>query len=222
MPKLSDADPRLFSHIVRKDRGFAPNPFWGYCTVACCKPAIRRIAQKEDWVVGLTTRPKGNKLLYAMRITEEPLSFEQYFEDKRFERKKPKWSSSDGKLKCGDNIYKPLPDGRYQQLASWHSDPDGGENSKRKKKDLRGQFVLVSNEYYYFGSKPLPLPRNLNGLVVGRGHRSNFSTKTIEELIRFVSKHSPGCNSLPGDLQEPSKKGSIPRRGLLKAGRSCK
>ena len=32
----------LFSYVVATDSGFAPNPFFGLCTLACCKPAIRR------------------------------------------------------------------------------------------------------------------------------------------------------------------------------------
>lgn len=39
---------KLFSYIVTHDAGFAPNPFWGYCTLACCKPAIRRTANVGD------------------------------------------------------------------------------------------------------------------------------------------------------------------------------
>lgn len=31
----------LFSYIVACDSGFSPNPFWGICTLACCKPRIR-------------------------------------------------------------------------------------------------------------------------------------------------------------------------------------
>lgn len=33
---------RVFSYIVSKDFGHAPNPFHGVCILACCKPAVRR------------------------------------------------------------------------------------------------------------------------------------------------------------------------------------
>ena len=44
----------LYSYIVTTDSGFAPNPFHGYLTLACCKPMIRRTVQVGDVVVGLS------------------------------------------------------------------------------------------------------------------------------------------------------------------------
>ena len=41
----------LFSYVVRSDGGFAPNPFFGYCTLATCKPRIRKGALVGDWIV---------------------------------------------------------------------------------------------------------------------------------------------------------------------------
>ena len=35
----------LFSYVIEHDLGFAPNPFHGVCTLACCKPQIRKIAK---------------------------------------------------------------------------------------------------------------------------------------------------------------------------------
>jgi Nucleotide modification associated domain 2 len=29
---------KVYSYVVRCDTGFAPNPFWGYCTLAACTP----------------------------------------------------------------------------------------------------------------------------------------------------------------------------------------
>ena len=91
---------KLFSYIVTHDAGFAPNPFWGYCTLACCKPKIRKTAQKGDWIVGLSPKAKGNKIIYAMQV-EEILPFEKYFHDKRFADKIPK---NYGTGKAGESI----------------------------------------------------------------------------------------------------------------------
>lgn len=74
---------RLFSYVVAHDRDFAPNPFFGYCTPACCKPAIRRTATKGDRVVGLTPKAKGSRIVYVMGVTEK-LSFDEYGRGKRF------------------------------------------------------------------------------------------------------------------------------------------
>jgi len=44
---------KLFSYIIPIDDGPAPNPFGDICTLAICKPAIRRKAQVGDWVIGI-------------------------------------------------------------------------------------------------------------------------------------------------------------------------
>ena len=33
---------RIHSYVVRYDSGFGAQPFYGYCTLATCKPSIRR------------------------------------------------------------------------------------------------------------------------------------------------------------------------------------
>jgi hypothetical protein len=79
----------LYSYIVRHDSGFAP--FFGYCTLACCKPGIRKYAKKGDWIVGLTPRHRGigNRIVFFMEV-EESLSFDDYWRDPRFQQKRPK------------------------------------------------------------------------------------------------------------------------------------
>ena len=47
---------KLYSYIITEDTGFSPNPFWGCCTLADCKPEIRRNAKVGDWIVGLLIR----------------------------------------------------------------------------------------------------------------------------------------------------------------------
>jgi hypothetical protein len=34
--------PRIFMYVVRHDGGFSPNPFHGWCTLACCPSSVRR------------------------------------------------------------------------------------------------------------------------------------------------------------------------------------
>src|SRR4030042_1631710 len=95
---------KLYSYVVQKDSGLAPNPFWGYCTLAVCTPNHMGIkAQKGDWIIGTTTVSRGNKLVYAMQISEV-LSFANYYTDARFGKKKPIVYGS-WRERCGDNIY---------------------------------------------------------------------------------------------------------------------
>ena len=98
---------RIYSYVVRYDSGFAPNPFYGYCTLATCKPPIRRAANIGDWVVGSGSNDRsirrGGRMVYAMRVTEV-ITFDEYSEDPRFEPKKP-YRRGSRKQSCGDNIY---------------------------------------------------------------------------------------------------------------------
>lgn len=78
---------RLFSYVVRYDSGFAPNPFYGSCTLATCKPDIRRSAQPKDWVVGTGSadrwRDRGTRLVHAMKVGEA-MDFRSFWDDPRF------------------------------------------------------------------------------------------------------------------------------------------
>lgn len=185
---------KLYSYIVKHDTGFAPNPFHGYCTLACCKPVIRRTAEEGDWVVGLTPKEDSNRIVYLMRVDEEPISYAEYWQDKRFKAKRPRYN--DGVIsKCGDNIYEPQGSG-YRQLQSAHSNGEL-ENPKMKARDLRGKRILISKTFAYFGSKPRELPLELSALSVGRGHRSRFSDEVKGAFLRFTRKVKFGVHAAP-------------------------
>jgi hypothetical protein len=40
--------PELYSYVVVKDSGIAPHPYGGLCSLALCKPVIRRRADVGD------------------------------------------------------------------------------------------------------------------------------------------------------------------------------
>jgi hypothetical protein len=99
------------------DTGFAPNPFWGYCTLAACTPNHQRAKLCQgDFVIGVEglglakkRRQKGYKsqveqsLVYVMEV-EETLDLESYFQDSRFQGKK--YKNGNGWIKRrGDNVY---------------------------------------------------------------------------------------------------------------------
>lgn len=190
---------KLNSYIVAHDTGFSPNPFWGFCTLANCKPAIRRKANVGDWIVGLTTKQKGNKIVYAMEVNEI-LSFYKYFNDKRFTKKIPDYTLRTIH-KRGDNIYKPLESGGYQlyqQLQSMHSN-GVNENPCSKCKDLNGKNVLISDNYYYFGSKAIDLPSDLHDLILTQNHKNKFSEEVISSFLKYISKQTKNINAPPSE-----------------------
>src|SRR5579863_9322212 len=80
---------KLHSYVVARDFGFAPNPFFGVCTLATCKPKIRSAAQIGDWVTGTGSKPskREKNVVYAMRVTGT-MTFEEYWSDPHFQRKK--------------------------------------------------------------------------------------------------------------------------------------
>ena len=41
---------KFYSYVIPRDFGFAPNPHFGYCTLATCKQGIRRSAHVGDWI----------------------------------------------------------------------------------------------------------------------------------------------------------------------------
>lgn len=142
---------------MTRDYGFAPNPFWGFCTLANCKPKIRKKASIGDWVIGTgaKTRELEFHLIFIMKVTEI-LDFQQYWEDPRFQCKKPILNGSLVQMH-GDNIYNKASD-KWSQIDSHHSFPNGKTNKKNLKQDLLGKFVLISDTFLYFGESHFEIP----------------------------------------------------------------
>jgi len=185
---------KLYSYIVSHDTGFAPNPFFGYCTLACCKPPIRERAEVGDWIVGLEPKKTGHRIVYFMRV-DDKIPFDRYWSDPRFRNKRPR-PDDEVVRKCGDNIYESLPGGEYRQLRSVHS-KECTEDPKKKAHDLKSKYVLISTTFSYFGSKTLPLPKQLAALVVQPGCRSRFSAEVIAAFLRYARRPKPGVHARP-------------------------
>ena len=188
----------IHSYIVRYDSGFAPNPFYGFCTLATCKPDIRKHAQVGDWVVGTGSKQinRGGHLVYAMQVAET-LSFEAYSSDPRFERKKPHLSGS-YKMAAGDNIYEPTAiRGRWRQLNSYHSKKDGSPNPDHIKRDTSVSRVLISpvSQFVYFGAEgPLVATELADAGVVfsGRGRKKITDQAVVADFADWFSSLT-GC-----------------------------
>jgi hypothetical protein len=156
---------RIYSYVVRYDSGFAPNPFYGYCTLATCKPDIRRQANVGDWVVGSGSNDRkirlGGHLVYAMRVTET-MTFDVYSTDARFQPKQP-FRSGSRKQSCGDNIYFREGFGaEWHQRDSFHSLQSGLINHQHVARDTGVNRVLVSDDFVYFGGSGPEFPAELS------------------------------------------------------------
>lgn len=182
---------KLHSYVVARDFGFAPNPFFGFCTLATCKPKIRKVADIGDWVVGTGSKTKGRDgyLVYAMKVTEA-LSFDEYWKDPRFREKRPNLRGSK-KQAFGDNIYHHAAARRWCQADSHHSLPTGAPNSRNIKNDTQTDRVLISDDFVYWGGGGPHIPmrvREFQGydLCGKRGHKNSFPPKMVESFERWL------------------------------------
>lgn len=189
--------------VVDRDFGFAPNPFHGTCTLATCKPVIRRVASLGDWVIGMggaRLRATG-RIIFAIRVSEV-LSFEEYWSDPRFHDKRPVRNGSQRML-VGDNIYRrDLVTGEWLQADSHHSHPDGTPNEYNVRHDTQTNRVLISDHFFYFGASAPKVPLEILkrvGYRNNRGHRK-YSIATAQPIIDWLyTEHGRHHNTLVGD-----------------------
>ena len=188
---------KLYSYIVRIDRGLAPNPFWGYCTLAVCTPNHMGIhPERGDWVIGTSPANRNNKLIYAMQVSEV-LRFDKYYTDLRFEKKKPNVKGSWCE-RCGDNMYY-LDKGEWKQHRTIHH-----RTPETRNKDLRYPFVYIAEHFYYFGDKTIKVPAKYQELVWKRqGCSGRHNPAIVEAFLVWLQKNfKPGILGNPMDNEE--------------------
>lgn len=191
--------PRLYTYVVLHDSGFAPNPYHGYCTLACCKPLIRKYARPGDWIMGggAATKGRGLRVVYLMQVSEA-LTFEEYWDDPRFKAKKP---CIDARCEdfVGDNIY---PDAiGTQQLPSMHSEAGCSPCEDDMCRDLSVDRVLVGERFVYWGDDgPLKPHFPTEPLYFDRGHKFRYKPQLVTEFLEWVECLTEwGVQGSPGD-----------------------
>ena len=189
---------RLFSYVVARDYGFAPNPFFGICTLATCKPGIRQSATVGDWVVGSGSRSRGQErqLVFAMRVTET-MSFNDYWREELYQRKKPNLAGS-RKQAFGDNIYHQDRNGQWFQVDSHHSFTDGLPNENNIKRDTEVDRTLLSDDFIYFGGSGPEIPERFDICKRGPGHRCHFPDAVINAFCEWLRALEAGFHAAPG------------------------
>jgi len=185
---LKESEKHLFIYVVRRDFGFAPNPFHGVCTLATCKPDIRRSARIGDWVMGVggTRLRATGRCLYLMKVTEMS-TFDEYWSDSRFISKRPLRNGS-SVMMVGDNIYHRNDGiGAWIQADSHHSNPDGSPNMTNLETDTRSANVLISTHFYYFGSCAPPVDLKSIGFKNIRNYRKfSLNDDAVKGLIESI------------------------------------
>lgn len=189
---------KYYSYVIKRDFGFAPNPFFGYCTLATCKPIIRRIAQKGDWIgaFGAAGTEIRRKLVVLMQV-DETLSFDEYWEDQRFVKKRPDFNRAVSNM-YGDNIYHHV-DNKWFQEPSHHSWSDGNINYNNLNHDTQTNRILVAKQFFYFGNNAVEVPDEFGKLIgEGRNHKVCRDEYLIQKFVDFISSNHPnGINGVP-------------------------
>ena len=200
---------KLFSYVVARDYGFAPNPFFGICTLATCKPKIRETASHGDWIIGTGSKVRGRQghLVFAMRVSET-FTFNDYWFDERFLNKRPNLQGS-LKQAFGDNIYFQDENGCWNQRNSHHSYENGVPNIHNIERDTQANRVLAGVDFVYWGgSGPQidPAFRDYKDYDVcaGHGHRCRFPVSLVQDFIEWLhSLDQHGYIGEPLDWHKP-------------------
>lgn len=180
----------VFVYAVSYDLGFAPNPFGGLCSLACCKPNIRQRASRGDWIIGLsgTNLKPEKRCVFGMLVTGD-MTFDEYWVHPDFATRRPKRNGS-MKKQVGDNIYHRVSaDAPWVQEDSAHSLQDGTQCPLNTEHDTRINRVLLSDRFIYFGaSAPLVPPDILNRLGYTKNARDyrRFDVNEARALIDWL------------------------------------
>ncbi|MEL0658673.1 hypothetical protein V6255_05910 [Psychromonas arctica] len=195
----------LFIYSVTRDLGFAPNPFHGFCTLATCKPDVRKKAMVGDWVMGIggsTMKHQKRKCIFLMEVSNK-MTFDEYWNNPEYQLKKAVRNGSKVQV-LGDNIYHTSENGEWHQEDSHHSNADGTINKANLNRDTgKTNSVLISDNFFYFGLNAAAIDLD----VIGHGRNvrnyqgySLSNTKPVfKEISEFIKKHANDKNILQGD-----------------------
>jgi hypothetical protein len=149
---------KLYSYVVEHDTGYAPNPYFDFCTLCRCKfnekgeaaqdlnkgrKNIVELAVEGDWVVGtggVSKKSVGRHgtLIYAMHV-DHKITRQAYYNASQFARKKKPTQTAPS---------------TYEQTR--------GDNEKPRNVFEEKEFVLISEHFYYFGAKAKDIPQEFD------------------------------------------------------------
>ena len=185
---------------MTSDTGFAPNPFYGYCTLAACTSNhMHALLDKGDYIAGFFTDRVDPYLVYWLKV-DEVLDYDKYFHDQRFKRKKPNLSGT-WLSRCGDNIYCRDKSGKWVQKDTLHH-----KEKDLFEKDTRYAVVYIGREFSYFGNNAYSqkniLPKGCgNALKKGKGIK--YTKRNVHpyftQYLSWLNSKPLGRHSNPRD-----------------------
>ncbi len=118
-------------------------------------------------------------------IVQEKMTYNDYWTDDRFQCKKPIMSGSLMQM-YGDNIYHTDSNsGSMVQENSHHSYDEGQTNYNNYNRDVPGQYVLISQEYWYWGGVGIDIPTEF--LCLANVTRNHIVIEDVGFIITFLS-----------------------------------
>ena len=130
-----------------------------------------------------------------MKITDK-MTLEDYdiYCKVHLPEKIPDWTNRDIRRRLGDCIYD------YTSKAP--SQRKGVHNKGNMEKDLRGEYALLSDYFYYFGNQPIPLSENLYQIIKeNQGHRSTSNDPHIGTYLDWLKGLGLKVNTIFGEPQ---------------------
>jgi Nucleotide modification associated domain 2 len=173
------------------------------CTLATCKPKIRKTAQVDDWIVGMggAKLKAVGRCIYAMQVTDTR-TFDAYWDDPVFHCKRPVRNGT-RKTIMGDNIYHRLTGAvAWTQEDSHHSQVDGSPEPSNINNDTQTNRVLISRNFYYFGSSAPLIPHQVLDQLGYRNQRAHrkFPSEKAQPLLECIQAEYRGwANCVMGD-----------------------
>lgn len=193
----------VWTYKLGHDWGFAPNPFFGVCTLACCKSNIRQPAKVGEYVFGTGSdkSKRAGRAIFWMKI-DRIMKMEDYWKAEEFQRKKP---VSNGPLKrwVGDNVYRRNDEtGLYTQAVSFHALPDGVANRETLVSDTgkagHRDKVLIGSEYTYWGGDGPLVPDHLQGFIcTNRDREKRTDPAEVTAFLEWIGQVPRGLVGLP-------------------------
>jgi hypothetical protein len=130
------------------------------------------------------------------------LTMQQYevFVSDGLPEKVPDWSHQDGRRRVGDAIY------------DFGSHPPAVRpsvhNVGNRDRDLGGVNALLSDYFFYFGSKPVDLPEDLWPIVrQGQGHQVAKNGPYVNRFVDWIEGLAVEANTVLADPQHPFPQG---------------
>ncbi|NQE64535.1 hypothetical protein E1H18_4791 [Caulobacter sp. RHG1] len=178
---------RVWRYVLAADNGMAPCVHGGVLSLACCKPGIRKSAQRGDWVIGFMPKSYGRGLVAWAGEVDEVVKLGAY--QKSHARRPDAIYRLDGHTTEGAEILTPL-----RHDYHW----DGVSRGR----DKRGQNAVLFRRFWYWGGQPVAAPEEIAVLAhyfVGQSSAGS-SPEMVDSLSNWLmSVATPGAHGSPRD-----------------------